>query len=283
MTLRRLFDGARAAFWTSRPHLLAYTFGWLYLGSALASTDPSFVFRPMMLPLTVGSFLALFFVHALNDAFDLATDAANPRKHEYEQVAYAEQHAGLMYASGAALVLLLIIALWYPITIQALVVLWALLVITYNVPPLRLKRVPFLDLLFPVNFMLWGVMGYTLAAGSWPPVLLLGAAVIFVGLMHVYSAVIDITYDAAAGIRTTAVALGATVSLGVCVLGAAGLAVGALVAGYAVCALALALYALFFAVYTVCAARRPQPSDVWYLRFVMLHYLCGALVWYSLI
>ncbi len=174
--------------------------------------------REVDLALVVGT---LFFLvpynlamYGINDVFDYASDAANPRKGGVE--------GALLVPSRHRLTIMAAIVLCVPF-VAVLVALggpasWAVLAVSlfavaaYSVPGLRFKEVPFLDsLTSSVHFVSPAVYGLVLAGAAFTPELLaLLAAFLAWGIAsHAFGAVQDIVPDREGGIASIATVLGA--------------------------------------------------------------------------
>lgn len=159
-------------------------------------------------------------VLAVNDAYDLDGDLDNPRKAGSPLVRRHVSPRGALrigIVAGVVTVLAAIPLGWLFTLGTALTVLlgWA-----YSAPPLRLKARPGADV--ALNAFAVGVLGplggWVVITGTpngfpWPIAVLSAMAV---GALYLATTVVDLDSDRAAGIRTTAVALGrrATAELG---------------------------------------------------------------------
>ncbi|MCH1881724.1 prenyltransferase [Agrococcus sp. ARC_14] len=169
-------------------------------------------------------------MYGINDVFDYASDAQNPRKGGVEGALLPpETHAATL--RWAALLAL-------PFVV-ALVVLggpasWAVLavslfaVVAYSAPRLRCKEVPVLDsITSSTHFVSPAVYGLVLAGAEWTPALVALLAAFFCWGMasHAFGAVQDVVPDREGGIASIATALGAraTVRLAIGLWVAAGL------------------------------------------------------------
>lgn len=149
-------------------------------------------------------------IYGVNDIFDQETDALNSRKGGVggARIVSSETRAIVKAIIVTNVPFVLYFFITVPPAAIAWIVVYGLIFVSYSAPPPRFKARRFLDALsnaayaFPLVFV-------PLALGESP---LWPAAV---GLMawsvakHTYDAVQDIDEDRAAGIRTTAVALGA--------------------------------------------------------------------------
>ena len=169
-------------------------------------------------------------MYGINDVFDHASDAANPRKGGVE--------GALLDPGVHRRVLVAAVAACAPFVV-ALVLLgrpasWAVLagslfaVAAYSVPGLRFKERPVLDsLTSSTHFTGPAVYGLVLAGGAWgrPAVLALVAFFLWGVAAQAFGAVQDVVPDRQAGIASVATALGAarTVRLALTLWAAAGL------------------------------------------------------------
>lgn len=195
----------------SRPHwwvhlTIPVLFSVLYAADSVAA-----VLSPTALWFIGYSTLPLnLFVYGANDAFDADTDQYNERKagegglavrFHYDAVnVLAVVSSGLLAATSVLVVesrtaLLLIAA-----SIGA--------VIVYNVPPIRLKAVPFLDSFINGAFFFPPLAAYVALDGQLPPILVVAGFWLWGMGYHTLAAIEDIEADRKAGLRTLATVLG---------------------------------------------------------------------------
>jgi len=202
--VRELFVASRPVSWINT----AYPFAAAYLMTT----------REIDVALVVGTIFFLvpynLAMYGINDVFDYASDAANPRKGGVE--------GALLVPSRHRLTIVAAIALCVPFVV-VLVALggpasWAVLAVSlfavaaYSVPGLRFKEVPFLDsLTSSVHFVSPAVYGLVLAGATFTPQLLaLLAAFLAWGVAsHAFGAVQDVVPDREGGIASIATVLGA--------------------------------------------------------------------------
>ena len=199
-----LFTASRPLSWVNT----AYPFAAAYLLTT----------REVDLALVVGT---LFFLvpynlamYGINDVFDYASDAANPRKGGVEGALLVPSRHRLTIAVAIALCLpfvVVLVRMGGPAS-------WAVLAVSlfavaaYSVPGLRFKEVPFLDsLTSSVHFVSPAVYGLVLAGAAFTPQLLaLLAAFLAWGVAsHAFGAVQDVVPDREGGIASIATVLGA--------------------------------------------------------------------------
>lgn len=265
-------------FFISRPRIWIYTVGAFAIGILIGTGSFSTLFRTGLLPLFLWLTLpANLFLYAINDAFDYETDLNNPKKDTFENRARKTDKSMLIIAGILSCFPLVFIFPDLPFEARAMIVLWFALVLSYNLPGIRLKAVPILDNLFAFNFPLWGIIGYFLASGQFPSISAHVLAALFVIAMHLYTSGIDVEYDRAAGVRTTAVLIG-SVQANLLVCSGLMLAVlGVLIAsGYFLIASAASLYFVFFLVQFF--SQRTDGLVRWYRYFIYLHYVVGFIV-----
>lgn len=259
----------------SRPRIWIYTAGAFAIGILIGTGSFSTLFRTDLLPLFLWLTLpANLFLYAINDAFDYETDLSNPKKDTFENRARKTDKSMLIIVGILSCLPLVFIFPDLPFEAGAMIILWFALVLSYNLPGIRLKAVPILDNLFAFNFSLWGIIGYFLASDQYPSILTYVLIALFAIAMHLYTSSIDVEYDRAAGVRTTSVLIGSVkanllVSSGL-VLATMGILI---VSGYFLIALAASLYLVFFLVQffsddTIELVR-------WYRYFIYLHYVAG--------
>jgi 4-hydroxybenzoate polyprenyltransferase len=153
-------------------------------------------------------------MYGVNDVFDYASDAANPRKGGVE--------GALLVPGRHRLTIIAAIVACLPFVV-ALVALggpasWAVLAVSlvavaaYSVPGLRFKEIPFVDsLTSSVHFVSPAVYGLVLAGATFSPqlVALLVAFLAWGVASHAFGAVQDIVPDREGGIASIATVLGA--------------------------------------------------------------------------
>ncbi len=191
----------------SRPVLWINTIGTGVVGMWLSGALWRWEFLPVLLWLTLPFNLLIY---GVNDVFDRETDAKNPRKGSLEgaKISEAEIRPIVLTVLATNLPFLLYAVLALPPAATAWMLLYALLFVCYSAPPARFKARPYLDSLsnaayaFPLVFV-------PLSFGEspvWPAAL---GLMVWSAAKHTFDAVQDIAEDRAAGIRTTAVHLGA--------------------------------------------------------------------------
>lgn len=215
---------------------------------------------------------ANIFLYAINDAYDTETDANNPKKNGFELRSSTSDKEGLIKISVISILLCIPLLLALNTTANILVLLWVIMVTTYNIPPLRFKARPFLDNIFALNFPLWGVFGYYLVKNTLPPYFIIWILAIFAIVMHIYSASGDIEFDKNGGVITSAVYIGTIKRcLIVCILLTAVLIYVSFMAGFWQCSVVFSIYILFF-MYQILSKTDHQ---IFYRYYIYLHYLVG--------
>ncbi|WP_342678816.1 prenyltransferase [Methanofollis sp. UBA420] len=203
----------------SRFRFWIYTGGTYVVGYALGMGSWEAFFLPAYTVYLVYFFFpANLFIYGVNDWWDRETDRLNPKKGGKEHLLRDRERRDLfgLLAAVSALSLLLLLVQTPPEMVVFSTFLF--LAYFYSAPPLRFKDVPVLDFSSNMLYIMPGVFGYLLAAGSLPPLALLAAGYFHIAAMHLFSAVPDIAADRAAGVRTTAVVLGERRSLLLCLL-----------------------------------------------------------------
>ena len=209
----------------SRPRFWLYLAGPVVVGVAYAARTPGELFAPLAVALfAYFLFPANVFLYGVNDVFDADVDVDNPKKDETgREVRY---HGDRLVPGLVALTGVLSVAFvpWLPAAGVVALAAFLFLAVEYSAPPLRFKTTPFLDSVSNGLYVLPGVVAYAAIAGSAPPpAAVLGGWLWTMG-MHTFSAIPDIEPDRAAGIETTATALGESrtyVYCGLCWLAAA--------------------------------------------------------------
>jgi lycopene elongase/hydratase (dihydrobisanhydrobacterioruberin-forming) len=261
----------------SRPHIWIYTLGSFLLGVQLA-----FKGNHQIDLLTLSYFIAIltipvnFFLYYINDVMDSSTDESNPKKQSLEGTRATNN--GFLFQKIFFLSLFIIgIPIFFIIRdtiLSLLILIWFLLVLTYNLPPLQLKARPFLDCLFAVNFPLWGVIGYYLVSGNFPALPIFVIVALMAISFHIYSAINDIPYDKNDKIITTAVFFGVSLSILACIiLNIFAIALSLLFLPIII-SLFLLLYLLFYIIHFFNTFLLENPLYS-YKLFLSIHYFAG--------
>jgi len=209
----------------SRFRFWIYTGGTYVVGYALGMDSWTAFFDPDYVLFLLYFFLpANILIYGVNDWWDQDTDRFNPKK-DVKEYRISE-------ADGRNLLLLLAlagatsIALLFVLDAVGQVLLLSFLFLSYfySAPPLRFKEVPVLDFSSNMLYVVPGILGYYIASGTLPPPALVIAGYLHVAAMHLFSAIPDIGFDAAAGMTTTAVVLRERRSLLLCLAFWSGLA-----------------------------------------------------------
>ena len=264
----------------SRPRIWIYTAGFFILGAVIAPRSLYFFERKDLL-IILSLWLTLpanLFLYAINDAFDYETDRQNPKKQGFEIYGKPDDRKKLITTAFFCLLTLVPILFLLPVEAVFMVVLWIALVLSYNLPPLRLKKIPIWDNLFSFNFPLWGVVGYFLVSNQLPDYKYLPILGLFAITMHIYTSAVDLEYDKRAGIITTSVIIGSLRNNLIACLILLGIAISALIV-FNIYAAAVVLfgYEAFFAI-QLFLKNNKTPPDKWYKYFIRLHYALGLLL-----
>lgn len=202
--LRDLFAASRPLSWINT----AFPFAAAYLLTA----------RDVDAALVVGTVFFLIpynlAMYGINDVFDYASDARNPRKGGVEGALLAPRRHRAVLVAAIALCMPFVVALalmggpasWLVLAISLFAV------AAYSVPGLRFKEVPFLDsLTSSVHFTSPAVYGLVLAGATFTPelVALLAAFLLWGVASHAFGAVQDVVPDREGGIASIATVLGA--------------------------------------------------------------------------
>ncbi|HET8867714.1 MAG TPA: prenyltransferase [Agrococcus sp.] len=224
-------------------------------------------------------------MYGINDVFDYASDAQNPRKGGVEGALLPpEAHrATLRWAVLLALPFVVaLVALGGPASWAALAVsLFA--VAAYSVPGLRWKEVPLLDsVTSSAHFVSPAVYGLVLAGAEWTPALvaLLAAFGCWGMASHAFGAVQDVVPDREGGIASIATALGAraTVRLAIALWAAAGLLMLLTPWPASLAALVAVPYILLAAPFWRVSDAVSASANRGWRRFLWVNYACGFLV-----
>lgn len=263
----------------SRPHIWIYTLGSFILGITIGSYTTNetihlsyqLLFLILLLTLPVNLFL-----YALNDAFDVDTDKNNPKKSDLENRALLTNKKELLLISCVSSALLLSTVLFVSEKITSLLLVWLLIIATYNITPIRFKARPFLDMFFALNFPLWGVIGYVFVTNTFPDIFYIFMLVFFSFSMHLYTSIHDITFDKESGVTTTAVFLGSVQkNLYISVFIYLPVVILLIIKGLFLISIASLIYPIFFILQATYLKK--ENELVQYRRFIKLHYIVGLI------
>ena len=157
-------------------------------------------------------------MYGVNDVFDYASDAANPRKGGAEGALLPPRTHRIVIATAIGLALPFAVGLALLGGPWSWLVLGVVLfdVVAYSAPPLRWKQVPVLDSLSSsAHFVGPAVYGLVLVGAGWTATtwLVLAAFLLWGMASHAFGAVQDIVPDREAGISSIATAFGARVTV----------------------------------------------------------------------
>ena len=199
----------------SRPRFWIYLAGPVLVGAAFGAPSPSeLVSAPVLALLAFFLLPANVLLYGINDVFDADVDRENPKKDDRE-VRYSGQRFVVIVVVVSAVLGLALVPL-LPAGSLFWVLGFYLLGIGYSAPPIRFKTTPVLDSVSNGLYFTPGAAAYAALAGSQPPALAVAGAWLWTMGMHTFSAIPDIEPDRAAGIRTTATALGERRSYAYC-------------------------------------------------------------------
>ena len=221
-------------------------------------------------------------MYGINDVFDYASDAVNPRKGGDEGALLPPRtHRAVLVAAIAACVPFVVALAVLGTPVSWLVLAVSLIAVAaYSVPPLRFKEVPVLDsITSSTHFVSPAVYGLVAAgaAGNAQAVLALAAFFLWGMASHAFGAVQDVVPDRAGGIRSIATALGAarTVRLALALWALAGLLVALLpFPAMLLAVVAVPYLALAWPYRSVSDAASASANRGW-RRFLLVNYLAG--------
>lgn len=286
MTLAgRLLAASRPLSWVNT----AYPFAAAYL----------LTLRQVDLALVVGTVFFLvpynLALYGINDVFDYESDLRNPRKGGVEGAVLDRRlHRPVLVASAVVCLpfLVCLVAIGSPLSWLVLAVcMFALL--SYSVPPLRLKERAVLDsLTSSAHFVAPALYGLVLAGAILdPPLLAVLAAFLLWGMAsHAFGAVQDILADRAAGIRSIATVFGARVTARLAVAGYALAGVLVLFSAWPgpLAAIVVVPYLVAVAPFVALPDERAAEANRGWRRFLVLNFVAGfaatlLLVWYAML
>ena len=204
-------------FWLSRPRFWFYLAGPVIVGVVYGATTRA----DLVTPLTVGLFLyflvpANIFLYGINDIFDAEIDQLNPKKSEGGREVRFQGSRAVTATVLAATVVGFGFGPFLPLEAAAAFAVFYLLGTAYSAPPIRFKTTPLLDSVSNGLYIMPGLVAYAAVTGNLPPALVIAGSWLWTMGMHTFSAIPDIEPDRAAGIQTTATALGEKRTYGYC-------------------------------------------------------------------
>ncbi len=215
----RMHASLHLALTVSRLRFWIYTGGTYVVGVALGMPDWSVFFTPAYYLYLFYFFIpANIFIYGVNDLWDGATDGINPKKQEKEHLLIDGERRDLVLLLGIVLAVSAGLFLVQDWTERAVFLSFLFLAYFYSAPPFRFKEVPVLDFSSNMLYIMPGIFGFYLAAGTLPSPLLVAMGFCHIAAMHIFSAVPDIDCDRKAGITTTAVRVGYRPALLLCLV-----------------------------------------------------------------
>ncbi len=196
----------------SRPRFWLYVIGSFFIGiGGVMTVGEAIVLNPdVLLWILYFTLPANLFIYGINDIADFDTDQFNEKKGTYEVKVTKRDVRIILLAIAALHAFFIPLFLRSTQVVLGLFIVFILFNIFYSLPPLRLKRIPFVDSVSNgIICVAMGLMGYYLAGGNAFPWWGVAAGFLWSAVMHAYSAIPDIDSDKRAGIRTIATELGA--------------------------------------------------------------------------
>ncbi len=187
------------------PHFWIWSAGFLSLGAMLAVGKNAF-WNPVFWILFLWFiFPANVFLNAINDAFDYETDYKNPRKQSLESTVSKKGKLEMLLISFIALLSVFFILPFVSSLVLKLILIWIAIVFAYNVPPMRFKQYPIVDILFggTGHYVMMVIIGYASASGGLPPLRFVVLGMIFMAAGHCLGESLDAPYDFDAGIKNS--------------------------------------------------------------------------------
>ncbi|MGW9166269.1 prenyltransferase [Agromyces sp. NPDC055658] len=234
-------------------------------------------------------------MYGVNDVFDYASDAANPRKGGAEGALLVpgRHRLTIIAAIAACLPFVVVLVLLGGLAASAVLAVCLFAVAAYSVPGLRFKEVPGLDsLTSSVHFVGPAVYGLVLAGAAFtPPLVALLLAFLAWGVAsHAFGAVQDIVPDRAGGIASIATAMGArrTVRLAIALWAVAGVLMLATSWPGPLAAVLVVPYIVAAAPFVDVTDATSGRANAGWKRFLGINYAVGfvvtlLLIWYAAI
>jgi len=278
-----MVDSCIKIFFISRPRIWLYTLGSFLFGIQLAMLLGYAVDGLSVLMIcAVLTIPANLFIYALNDYFDADSDEQNPKKDHFEHRSDSAD-SYLLYLAAASVLLVSCVIVTQETLVIKLFLLWIFIILTYNIPPLRFKARPGLDMLFAANFPLWGFIGYSVVSHELPDLFITVPIALLSAAFHLYTAVHDIPYDKRSGVITSAVYVGSVKNnIRICVILTILTIVSLVYLGWFWVAAPLVVYLGFFLLHLTSAVFNGDLLCA-YRYFIWIHYIVGILVSVSLL
>jgi 4-hydroxybenzoate polyprenyltransferase len=210
----------------SRPRFWFYLTGPYTVGCIYGSSTYMDLLRPWFFIYFIYFLIpSNVFLYGVNDYWDYETDILNPKKENKEYRVKETERLFLNRINKFILLFSLILIIFQVDNGQRIITgFFVFLCYFYSAKPLRFKNKPFIDSASNILYIIPGIFSYYLASGSIPRIIILVAGFLHTFSMHLFSAIPDIQFDKETGIITTAVYLGRTNSLILCLLSWSGLA-----------------------------------------------------------
>ena len=204
----------------SRPRFWLYLAGTFMVGYAFGIHNLSeFYSLSFIIPFLLFLIPANIFIYGINDIADRDTDKINPKKDDKKEIRTKEKDLKTLKII-VALSILSLFSLLFFLDFTGITLLLAFIIIGagYSVRPLRFKSKPFLDFISNSFYILPGIIGYYIASGMLPPLIVWVLGLSWTGAMHLFSAIPDIEPDRKSKIMTSAVLFGHKNSLLFCIM-----------------------------------------------------------------
>jgi len=207
----------KLVFKISRFRFCIYTGGTYVVGYALGLNGISDFFHiEYYIYLIYFFLLANIFIYGVNDYWDKETDKNNPKKEYKEYKVEDKERKSLLIVLSFVTIISAFLMLFQDSTQRIIFLIFLFLSYFYSAKPLRFKQIPVLDFSSNYLYIMPGIFGFYLASKTLPPTIYLVAAFFHIAAMHIFSAIPDIKYDKAVGIKTTPVFIEEKLSLIIC-------------------------------------------------------------------
>jgi 4-hydroxybenzoate polyprenyltransferase len=164
------------------------------------------------------TFPANLLIYGVNDIYDYETDVLNDKKAGYETLVTPVQRPRLWLAIAVVNLPFIVASLAYGAQCVSVLSIFLFLSIFYSAPPIRAKAKALLDSAFNALYIMPGIFAYVVTSGTYPGWEIVTAGCLWTAAMHAYSAIPDIAADREAGLKTVATALGARMTLALCLV-----------------------------------------------------------------
>lgn len=275
-----IFNFLKLLFRVSRPRFWFYLGGTYIVGFAAGSDSVRDFLKPSFFIYSLFFFvIANIFLYGVNDYYDGDTDQFNAKKTTREHLlSLSEQKkiSSALIIISLIFILLIFTAAYFET--RLLFFTFFILSFFYSAPPVRFKRLPFLDFSSNILYGLPAFIGYTQLTHTFPSFWTVLTVFLWTSAMHLFSAIPDIESDQRAGLQTTAVVLGFKKALALCWA----LWLGCLVGTFFIGLYPFNLGGLLYLLLPIYVYRNPHTISSVYWYFPFINVTLGGVLFFKL-